>query len=232
MGKSDFFFSFSSLANMTMRLFKIVGILTVLCLRYFSLFHILFCGSDFHHSVFQVTYLFFCLRYSATDSFKCIVHLCLFFTSSRSLENIYCIFSIFFFQRSWIIFTIIILNSFAGRLPISISFTCFSGDLSYSFIWDIILCLLIFISFLWLWFSFWRQWDCLILLASSACPLVNESKRLVRASWWEGLVVGKNWSCSGGRAVPSKTLSNCLMMGGAVLPLPVSCLAWGNPALE
>ena len=61
---------------MTMRLFKIVGILTVLCLRYFSLFHILFCGSDFHHSVFQVTYLFFCLRYSATDSFKCIVHLC------------------------------------------------------------------------------------------------------------------------------------------------------------
>ena len=96
--KVIFFFSFSSLANMTMRLFKIVGILTVLCLRYFSLFHILFCGSDFHHSVFQVTYLFFCLRYSATDSFKCIVHLCLFFTSSRSLENIYCIFSIFFFR--------------------------------------------------------------------------------------------------------------------------------------
>ena len=24
-------------------------------------FYILFCGSDFHHSVFQITYLFFCL---------------------------------------------------------------------------------------------------------------------------------------------------------------------------
>ena len=36
---SFFFFSFSSLANMTMRLFKIVGILIVPCLGDFSLFH-------------------------------------------------------------------------------------------------------------------------------------------------------------------------------------------------
>ena len=37
--KSSFFFSFSSLANMTTRLFKIVGILIVPCLGDFSLFH-------------------------------------------------------------------------------------------------------------------------------------------------------------------------------------------------
>uniref|UniRef100_A0A8C6CBZ5 Uncharacterized protein n=1 Tax=Monodon monoceros TaxID=40151 RepID=A0A8C6CBZ5_MONMO len=69
---------------------------------------------------------------------------CLFFNSSRSWLNISCIFSIFasiLFQRSWIIFTIIILNSFSGRLPISASFSCFSGVLSCSFIWCIALCL-------------------------------------------------------------------------------------------
>ena len=55
--------------------------------------------------------LFFCVSYSAMDSFQCIVHLCLFFSSPRSLVNISCIFSILFL-RSWIIFTIIILNFF------------------------------------------------------------------------------------------------------------------------
>ena len=35
-----------------------------------SFFYILFCSSEFHHSVFQVTYLFFCLH-----SFQCTVHL-------------------------------------------------------------------------------------------------------------------------------------------------------------
>ena len=57
--------------------------------------------------------------------FQCIVHLCLFFSSSRSLVNISCIFSILF-PRSWIIFTVIILNSFFGMLLISILFSCFS----------------------------------------------------------------------------------------------------------
>ena len=54
----------------------------------------------------------------------------LFFSSSRSLVNISCIFSILdsiLFLRSCIIFTIIILNSFSGKLPISTSFSCFSG---------------------------------------------------------------------------------------------------------
>ena len=40
-------------------------------------------------------------------------------------------------------------------------------------------------SFLWLWFH-------------SVCPLMVESKRLVEASWWEGLAMWKNGSCFGG----------------------------------
>ena len=45
----------------------------------------------------------------------------LLFSSSRSLLNVSCIFSILF-PRFWIIFPIITLNSFSGRLPISSSF--------------------------------------------------------------------------------------------------------------
>uniref|UniRef100_A0A8C6F1F1 Uncharacterized protein n=1 Tax=Monodon monoceros TaxID=40151 RepID=A0A8C6F1F1_MONMO len=76
---------------------------------------------------------------------------CLFFNSSRSLLNISCVFCIFasiLFLRSWITFTIIILNSFSGRLPISPPFSCFSGVLSFSFIWYIALCLFILSIFL------------------------------------------------------------------------------------
>ena len=54
-----------------------------------------------------------------------VLFICLFF---NSLVNISCIFSIFasiLFLRSWIIFTII--NPFSERLPISTSFSCFSG---------------------------------------------------------------------------------------------------------
>ena len=63
-----------------------------------SFFYILFCGSDFHHAVLQVTYLFFCLSYSAPDSFSCMAHLCWFFRSYRSLVNISSIFSILFLR--------------------------------------------------------------------------------------------------------------------------------------
>ena len=49
---------------------------------------------------------------------------CLFFSVSRSLLNISCIFSILF-PRFWIIFTIITLNYFSGWLPISFSLVGF-----------------------------------------------------------------------------------------------------------
>ena len=77
----------------------------------------------------------------------------LFFTSSRSLLNTSCIFSVLvsrlficnsiWFSRFWIIFTIIILNYFSGRLPISPSFVWFCGHLSCSFTCWIFLCLFI-----------------------------------------------------------------------------------------
>ena len=63
------------------------------------------------------------------------ISFCLFFSSSRSLVNMSCIFSIFasiLFPRSWIFFTVIILNSFSGRLPISTLFSCFFWNLTLS----------------------------------------------------------------------------------------------------
>ena len=39
------------------------------CLHFFLFLFFLFHGSDFHHSVFHVTYLFFYFSYSAVDSF-------------------------------------------------------------------------------------------------------------------------------------------------------------------
>ena len=96
---------------------------------------------------------------------------CFFFISCRSLVNISCLFSIFasiLFPRSWIIFTIIILNSFSGRLPVSISFSCFSGILSYPFIFDKTFCFVIVINFLWYGFCFSYCETMLLLLLLSA----------------------------------------------------------------
>ena len=31
----------------------------------------------------------------------------------------------------------------------------------------------------------------------SVCPLMEKDKRLVEASWWEGVAVGESGSCSG-----------------------------------
>ena len=56
---------------------------------------------------------------------------------------------------------------------------------------------IILVSFLWMWFSFWRLWD--IVLASYVCPLMDEDKRLVQASCYEGLAMGKTVSFSGGQ---------------------------------
>ena len=80
------------------------------------------------------------------------------------------------FSEVQIIFTIIILNSFSGRLPISTSFNCFSGVLPCSFIWYIVLCLFILSLFLWTWFSFHRLQDssssCFCHLSSGLCWLM------------------------------------------------------------
>ena len=72
---------------------------------------------------------------------------CLLFSSSRSLLTVSYIFSILL-PRFWIIFIIITLNSFSGRLPLSSSFVWSGGFLPCSFICCVFLCLLILLSLL------------------------------------------------------------------------------------
>ena len=87
----------------------------------------------------------------------------LLFSSSRSLLNVSCIFSILF-PRFWIIFTIITLNSFSGRLHISSSFVWSDGILPCSFICCVFLCLLILLNLLCLGSPF-----CMLQVRSSRC---------------------------------------------------------------
>ena len=100
--------------------------------RLFSFFFlILFCSSStilpskslIYSSVSIILLLFL----SSVVFIYFIVHLCLVFSSSRSLLNISCIFSVCapnLFLRSWIIFNIITLNSFLARTT---SLSCSSG---------------------------------------------------------------------------------------------------------
>ena len=71
------------------------------------------------------------------------VSVCLFFTSSRTSLNDSYIFSILF-SRFLIIFTIIILTSFSGSLPVYSSFIWTSVFLVCSFISVVFFCLFIF----------------------------------------------------------------------------------------
>ena len=75
------------------------------------------------------------------------ITVCLLFSSSKSFINVSCIFSILF-PRFWIIFPIVTLNCFSGRLPISSSFVWSAGFLPCSFIFCVFLCLLILLNLL------------------------------------------------------------------------------------
>ena len=83
---------------------------------------------------------------------------CLLFSSSRSFLNLSCIFSILF-PRFWI-FTIITLNYFSGKLPISSSFVWSGVFLPCSFICCVFLCLLILLNLLCLGSPFCRLQVC------------------------------------------------------------------------
>ena len=65
--------------------------------------------------------------------------------------------------------------------------------------WPYMTWLIVSLSYTKLW-SMWSFWlvfcDCGF---HSVCLLTDEDKRLVEAFWWEGLVVGKTGSCSGGQ---------------------------------
>ena len=56
---------------------------------------------------------------------------------------------------------------------------------------------IILVSFLWLWFSFWGSG--ITVLSFSVCLPMDENKRLVQAFWWDRLAVGKPGSYSGGQ---------------------------------
>ena len=129
-------------------------------LRLYSVLFILFtffCFSGFISTILSSSSL---IRSSASDILLLIpsrvflisvivlyVSICLFFSYSRSLLIDFCIFSILF-SRFLIIYTIIILISFSGSLPISSSFIWTSVFLVVGFfppfICVVFLCLLIF----------------------------------------------------------------------------------------
>ena len=133
---------------------------------------------------------------------------CLLFSCSRSLLNVSYIFSILF-PRFWIIFTIIFLNSFSGRLPNSSLFVRFGGFLPCSVICCVFLCLLILLHLLCLGSPFCRLqvcsshcfWClppvakvvsvgcvCFLVEGTSACVLVDEAGSCLSGGqvhvWW------------------------------------------------
>ena len=192
-----------------------------LSLLFFPFFpYILFCSSDFHNYVFQITFLFFSSVILILISFSILlISVCFLFISSRpyvkkwsevaqscptlcnpmdcSLQgcsvhgifqarvlewvvisfsrgsswprdrtqvshiagrqcivwatreaNFHCIFSILF-QRSWIIFTIIILKCFLEGCLSPLHLIVCLGFFYCPFIWDRTLCLFILVNFLW-----------------------------------------------------------------------------------
>ena len=66
-----------------------------------------------------------------------------------------------------------------------------------------------------------------MLLASSVCPLMDEAKRFMSASWW----MGKTGSCSGGQGLAQKSFNQIICWWVGLHSIPGSCLAWGDPAL-
>ena len=139
---------------------------------------------------------------------------CLLFSSSRSLLNVYCIFSILF-PRFWIIFTIITLNSFFGTLPISSSFVCSGGLLPCSLFCCVFLCLLILLILLCLGLHFA---DCRFVVPVVFCCLPPVGK--VDSVGCVGFLVEGNgacvlvdevWSClSGGQEYVQWCVLACL----------------------
>lgn len=139
--------------------------------------------SSYFYNLFQLTYPFFGLSYSTTDSFLsmfhfcyCVVHHCLFFSSSRFLLNIFSIISIhdsILLPRSWTTFIITTLNSFSDSLPISFHLIWYCRFLPWSFA--------CYISFL----SQWPLFIVFLLLLLSGIWWVKFVQVPVQASCWE-----------------------------------------------
>ena len=134
------------------------------------------------------------------------ITVCLLCSSCRSLLNITCNFS-FLFPIFWIIFTIIILNSFSGRLLISFSFVRSGGFLPYSFIYCVFLCLLILLNLLCLGSPF-----CSLHVRSSHCFWCLSPVAKVGSVGCVGFLV--------------EGTSACVLVDEAG-----SCLCWAGPCL-
>ena len=106
----------------------------------------------------------------------------LFLCSSKSLVTFITSFQplpLFFFQdpgsSSLSLFWTLFLE---GYLSISTSFSCFTGVLSCSFIWDVTFWFFMLINFLKCHFCF-SHCGTVVFLASSVCPLMEEANRLL-----------------------------------------------------
>ena len=157
-------------------------ILSQRSLRLFSVLFILltlFCSSEVISTILSSSLL---IHYCASDILLLIpsrmfltsvivlfVSVWLFFNSSRSLLIDYCIFSISF-SRFLIIFTIIILKLFSGRLPISSSFIWTSVFLVCSFICVVFLCLFIIFLTYCVWGLLFPDFKVELFLPSGFCP--------------------------------------------------------------
>ena len=195
--------------DLNVGVFSIVSeVSEVVLISFNSFFSFPCCYIYFHHSTFHLTYHIFCLSYSTVGSLQsafdliyCIIDW-LFFICSRSLLNISYILSILvsslficnsiLFSRFWLIFSIIILNYFSGRLPVS-SLVWFGGHLSCSFTCWIFLCLLILFRLLCLGCPFCRLEVRGSSLWWSLLPVVVLDKWLVKVSGQGSLCL-----CSGG----------------------------------
>ena len=157
--------------------------------------------------------------YSAIDSFYCIFHLCLFFSYTWALVDIS--YAFILFPRSWIIFTVIILNSFSGMCLFPLFLVVFlrfylvpsSGTQLSAF-------------------SFWLTFYYVVSLLAAAG--LQFSLLLLSALWWirlRGLCKlpdGKDWWWEKldlalvGRVVLSKTnLGTSLLVQWLTLRLPM-----------
>ena len=100
---------------------------------------LLFWLGDFHYSVFQITYSFFCIIQSAIHCFQIAFYLGnwiifgTFFVSSSLLQ--WSVFILIIFLNSVSILITTFLNSSSGRLVSSVSLVVLLGDFSCSFNW-------------------------------------------------------------------------------------------------
>ena len=91
-------------------------------------------------------------------------------------------------------------------------------------------CLIVSLSWTRLW-SMWSNWlvfcDCGF---QSVCPLMENDKRLMDASWWERLTEGKTGSCSMCSAMLSKSLIQFSVDGWNCVPSLL--FTWGQTVVE